>query len=50
MQALRTFFLKLIIEIKCEPELKTTKIDSENSDLSQYFSESTGEEGVVFKT
>lgn len=51
MQALRTFFffLKLITEIKCVPELKTTKIESENSDLSQYFSESTGEGGVVFK-
>lgn len=43
------FFFKLITEIKCEPELKTTKIESENSDLSQYFSESTAEGGVVFK-
>ena len=51
VQALRTFFffLKLITEIKCVPELKSTKIESENSDLSQYFSESTGEGGVVFK-
>lgn len=46
VQALRTFFLlKLITEIKCEPELKTTKIESENLDLSQYFLESTGEGG-----
>ena len=50
VQAWRTFFFfKLITEIKCEPELKTTKIESENSDLSQYFSESTEEGGVVFK-
>ena len=46
VQALRTFFfLKLTADIKCEPELKTTKIESENSDLSQYFLESTGEGG-----